>query len=416
MLLRLRVFGRALIVLLFSLTPALALAQDITPDWLCEIKHTSLLASAPDAKGLLIARQSKRCRDCQLFDHAGICHATVLEIDAKSATRREWELLGSDDLNKLQRSKDPEVYATHLIRRRWAAVRTQIRQTYAGLPERLPKPKKPRYRDSWRLGRTGLRLALKTVASAEGQAGTATGPRVALVISDERRNAQLDWASLSEQRRLEALRDGRHWSRVLPSSVHWNADHQLLVRCYSDNQSRGCRSDTLQSLRKRLGEDGLIEQERRIVPRGSLNPTVVTKRLIRGIVARKWPLDRFVDPARGVVFLELITDGEPRRRARHLCGKKLAARLKATLAELKRHAQIADEFWCRNKPHQRCALGTGGEFETSLELWFRRGSSRGVELDTIFRRNSTYRKLELEQRFSGRHHRRLQAERCSSED
>jgi hypothetical protein len=157
--------------------------------------------------------------------------------------------------------------------------------------------------------------------------------------------------------------------------------------------------------------------ERRVAPLGDANPTVVTRTLLRRLATGQWPLNRFIDPKRGLIAVTYTTsecgpaDGCDEkgvtRRSSHACGSELPVAVQALQKEIADRVQGADEVRCSNRSRHSCELAVAGEFASTIELLFVE-TPRGLMLEAVLTRNSANRDLSNESRYTAN---RLRIER-----
>jgi hypothetical protein len=108
-------------------------------------------------------------------------------------------------------------------------------------------------------------------------------------------------------------------------------------------------------------------------------PTLATRRMMRKIAHNEWPLARFVDRRRGVVFVDYHAGHREEVSARRACDTYLTSRLAGLSRRLA--AQPEDTIWCENQPRIECTLGSDHDTQ-SVSLRFVRAAS-GLVLDAV---------------------------------
>lgn len=120
------------------------------------------------------------------------------------------------------------------------------------------------------------------------------------------------------------------------------------------------------------------------------HPHAVTQRFALKLASGTWALTDYVDPAVGVVYLDVEQGlGErPRRAVAELaCGPAIAKRLKQARRAL--HAKLLGDhatggLTCTNRPGPpTCSAGGATEGDTLIRLVFRDDPDRGVRLTAI---------------------------------
>jgi len=120
------------------------------------------------------------------------------------------------------------------------------------------------------------------------------------------------------------------------------------------------------------------------------HPRAVTQRFALKLAAGSWALADYVDPAVGVVYLDVAQglSDRPRRGAAELaCGPAIAKRLKQARRVL--HDKLLGDhatggLTCSNRPGPpTCSAGGATEGDSLIRLVFRDGPDRGVRLTAI---------------------------------